>query len=607
MSATTVGGEWLQYRLPSAVVMNHYQLAAYINLPNAEQPYAWTLVASNDGATWKTLDVRSYQSYTLWENNIEGPTRYKTYPLTYNTTPYQYYRLIIQSTDPNANQVGMLTLYAFNLISGGTIDQNGFLESGSGGTVFPAETLLSSDQNGYQTSQSDNWYIATEFTEPAVYRYYGLYHLSVNTGQTLGSINTSIYTGINYYTNAETLVNQSAAYYPYYGDPNIPGEWLQITLPSPIILSYLQVAAIQNQSPYEIIVVGSSNGYQWIPIVSSKDNNNTSFHGTTSYSTIECPSTTPYLYYRIIFSVGEFFNHTSFTVLACNLISGGTLDGNGFLDPASGGTVYPTQVLTSSVEAGYTLTQSSGFNIFLDENGNVANGWYVLTKNRNNQTLDSILNTRIKMNSYEAIYSVDGYYMGSITTPLARALSPLSNPTQNPICFLEGSQILCFNPETLQEEYRAIETIRKGTIVKTLMNGYKAVDMIGTSKIYNPGNKKRSKNRLYRLPMENYQELTADLYLTGCHSVLVKDLTNEQRRYLYAMQGATYVTDKHYRLIACADARAEPYAVEGLYTIWHLALEHDDQYMNYGIYANGLLVETTSKRMLRDLSGMDLV
>jgi len=29
--------------------------------------------------------------------------------------------------------------------------------------------------------------------------------------------------------------------------------------------------------------------------------------------------------------------------------------------------------------------------------------------------------------------------------------------------------------------------------------------------------------------------------------------------------------------------------------------------MNYGIYANGLLVETTSKRMLRDLSGMDLL
>jgi len=60
-------------------------------------------------------------------------------------------------------------------------------------------------------------------------------------------------------------------------------------------------------------------------------------------------------------------------------------------------------------------------------------------------------------------------------------------------------------------------------------------------------------------------------------------------------------------LIACLDGRAEPYTEEGLHTIWHLALEHDDYYMNYGCYASGLLVETTSKRMMKELSGMELV
>ena len=606
MSATNLGGEWLQYQLPSAVVMNYYQLAAYVNLPDAEQPYAWTLVASNDGSTWKTLDVRMYQAYTMWENNAAGPTHYKTYPIT-NTTPYQYYRLIIQSTDPGSNQIGLVSLYAFNLISGGSIDQNGFLAPGSGGTVFPTETLMSSNQNGYITSQSNNWYFATEFNEPPYYRYFGLYILSANTGQTLESINPSIYMGLNYYMNAITFLNGQTGYNPLYGSPIIPGEWLQLTLPSAIALTYVQIAATTDHAPYEVIVAGSTNGIDWIPIISATDNNNTAYHGTTSYLSMECDSITPYLHYRIIFPVGNLANGTPFTVLACNLISGGVLDGNGMLDPSSGGTVYPTQVLTSAVEAGYTLTQSSGFNIFLHPNGSIADGWYVLSANTVNQTLDSIVNTRIGMNSYGAIYSTDGYYMGSISTPIARAQTAIYDLTQNPICFLEGSRILCFNPQTCQEEYREIETIRKGTLVKTFADGYKAVNMIGTSKIYNPGNKKRSKNRLYRLPMTNYPELTSDLYMTGCHSILVKDLTKEQRRYLFAMQGTTYVTDKHYRLIACADARAEPYAVEGLYSIWHLALEHEDQYMNYGIYANGLLVETTSKRMLRDLSGMDLV
>jgi hypothetical protein len=36
-------------------------------------------------------------------------------------------------------------------------------------------------------------------------------------------------------------------------------------------------------------------------------------------------------------------------------------------------------------------------------------------------------------------------------------------------------------------------------------------------------------------------------------------------------------------------------------------LENENYYWNYGIYANGLLVETTSKRMMKELSGMELL
>ena len=175
------------------------------------------------------------------------------------------------------------------------------------------------------------------------------------------------------------------------------------------------------------------------------------------------------------------------------------------------------------------------------------------------------------------------------------------------MCFLEGTKILCFNPETKEEEYRAIETLRKGSLVKTVADGYKAIDMIGTSKIYNPGNSVRSKNRLYKCPKENYPDLTEDLFITGCHSILVKDITAEERTELMDFQGKIYVTDKHYRLIAAVDKRAEPHASEGVFNIWHMALENENYYFNYGIYANGLLVETTSLRMMKELSGMDLV
>jgi hypothetical protein len=70
--------------------------------------------------------------------------------------------------------------------------------------------------------------------------------------------------------------------------------------------------------------------------------------------------------------------------------------------------------------------------------------------------------------------------------------------------------------------------------------------------------------------------------------------------------GDIYVTEKKYRLPACVDERASVYEVPGDYTIYHIALENDNYYWNYGIYANGLLVESCSKRYLKELSGMDL-
>jgi hypothetical protein len=52
---------------------------------------------------------------------------------------------------------------------------------------------------------------------------------------------------------------------------------------------------------------------------------------------------------------------------------------------------------------------------------------------------------------------------------------------------------------------------------------------------------------------------------------------------------------------------ASVYEKEGIFTIYHFALENDDTRMNYGIYANELLVETCSKRYLKEISNMELI
>jgi hypothetical protein len=173
-------------------------------------------------------------------------------------------------------------------------------------------------------------------------------------------------------------------------------------------------------------------------------------------------------------------------------------------------------------------------------------------------------------------------------------------------CFMEGTKILCLTPQ-MKEKYIPIEHIRKGHLVKTSRDGYVPVDIIGRSTIANPGGTDRIKQRLYKCTHEKYPELFEDLYITGCHSILVDKLTEKQRADTIESIGKICVTDDKYRLMAYLDDRAKPYDATGTYTIWHLALKHDDYYMNYGIYANGLLVESTSKRYMRELSGMEII
>ena len=173
-------------------------------------------------------------------------------------------------------------------------------------------------------------------------------------------------------------------------------------------------------------------------------------------------------------------------------------------------------------------------------------------------------------------------------------------------CFLEGTKILCQIDNT--DVYIPIETVNAGTLVKTSGAGYKMVEVIGKRVIYNPAHNERIEDRLYKCSPSQYPELTEDLFITGCHSILVGKLNDVEREKTIKKLGATFMTEHKYRLMACIDERAEPWDSEGQYTIWHIALENTDPKMNYGIYVNGgLLVETCSLNFLKNKSNMTIV
>jgi hypothetical protein len=171
------------------------------------------------------------------------------------------------------------------------------------------------------------------------------------------------------------------------------------------------------------------------------------------------------------------------------------------------------------------------------------------------------------------------------------------------ICFHESTKILT------NQGYRSIHDLRKGDLIQTADHGFVPIEIIGRREIYHPANTEdRIKDQLYLCSRSKYPALFEDLIITGCHSILVKQFDSpEQRDQTERLLGDIYVTDNHYRLPACLDNRADVYDKPGDYMIYHFALENADYYMNYGVYANGLLVESCSRRFMHELAQMVLV
>ena len=191
-------------------------------------------------------------------------------------------------------------------------------------------------------------------------------------------------------------------------------------------------------------------------------------------------------------------------------------------------------------------------------------------------------------NSYLYVLNYYSKYIYSINLP--------------PPCFKEGSKILT------AKGYVPIEDLRKGDYVRTFKNGFVPVDIIGKREIYHEACEQRIPGQLYECSKEQFEELIEPLVITGCHSILVDEfVSEEQREKTIEVNGKIYSTDDKYRLPACVDERTTVYSVPGNYTIYHFALENENYYGNYGIYANGLLVESCSKRYLKELAVMDLI
>lgn len=164
-----------------------------------------------------------------------------------------------------------------------------------------------------------------------------------------------------------------------------------------------------------------------------------------------------------------------------------------------------------------------------------------------------------------------------------------------PICFNKGTKILCLKDG--HEQYVRIETLKVGDYVKTYKHGFQPINDMrkGTYRLNQPGDM-----GMYKMKKQDH--MIADLEMTGLHCLLIdtkdakykQDIQNQG-----GLKNPKFFVDGKFRLRAnsCKQFKQMPCTSYSIYTF---TLEGKEQ---YGIWANGALVETTSRKML-ELSNM---
>jgi len=98
-SVITAYGEWIQIKLPYALLLTGYSMVPRSDFYKYQFPKSWYLVGSNDGTTWYAIDYQNYATITnitYYSANSYGNKNY-----------YSYFRIIVLNITSNGNGNGV--------------------------------------------------------------------------------------------------------------------------------------------------------------------------------------------------------------------------------------------------------------------------------------------------------------------------------------------------------------------------------------------------------------------------------------------------------------------------------------------------------------------
>ena len=179
---------------------------------------------------------------------------------------------------------------------------------------------------------------------------------------------------------------------------------------------------------------------------------------------------------------------------------------------------------------------------------------------------------------------VSGFYLG----------------TSSQFCFNKGTKILSLN-ENNEEQYIPIEKLQDGDLVKTYLHGYRKIHKVVHSIFKN--NVNEFTKSMYVMAKQG--DMSDDLIVTGGHSILVDDYESEElkehHRHLFG--GELDPIDGKQLLLAGQSPLFKQIQGDDIFDIYHLCLEgeNEDHDKRYGIWANGVLTESTYKKIIYNI------
>ena len=258
-----------------------------------------------------------------------------------------------------------------------------------------------------------------------------------------------------------------------------------------------------------------------------------------------------------------------------------------------------------------TGTLSNTSNLALSSSGPTAftNYGLVFDGSLNLFVSDNINNRVIKSSPKTFVFggpsatNSEAFYGTPVTTYLYNITDSVTTTTfgLNIVCFKKGTKILGEN-----DTYISIEELKIGDLVKTYKQGYQKIIKIAHSRSCDYV--QSAYNQMYTYSRESNPDLTEDLHLTGGHSLLLDTLTDEESNDMKKIHWPTkeeYMVEDKYKLLACFSRKLRM-STEQNAEIYHLTLEPPENAKPshvYGIYANGILVESCSQAGMEQILG----